>query len=451
MTAINQPDRRTRPDLSHAVVTGLQWGDEGKGKIVDWLTEDFDIVVRYNGGANAGHSVVIGDTRYALHLVPCGILRPDTTNIIANGVALDLEKLIEEVESLGEQGVDVAGRLKISDRAHIVFPHHKRQDALLEAAVAASAGDSKRIDTTGRGIGPCYSDKASRTLGIRVGELLDAELLRERLTHVVAVKNATLAALAEMAGPHQVFDPIDADALIERYIDIGKRIAPYVTDTARMIHRAMAQGKKVLFEGGNGSLLDIDHGSYPYVTSSSTTALGIHSGAGVPARATGRVVGIVKAYTTRVGAGPCPAEQDNEVGEYLRVRGREFGTTTGRPRRCGWLDLVLLHHTTAISGVTEMSIMLLDVLAGLDELKVCTAYELDGERIDWVPANAKDLERVTPIYEVFSGFAEEITECREFSQLPQNAQRYVEMIEERVGVRVSMVSVGPGREQTLLR
>ncbi len=433
----------------HCAVTGLQWGDEGKGKIVDWLTESFDWVVRYNGGANAGHSVVIGETRYALHLVPCGILRPGVRNVVANGVVVDPEQLIREVEGLEAAGIEVGQRLLLSDRAHLVLDHHRRADGLMEAAAAALAGEASKVGTTGRGIGPCYADKAHRVTAVRVADLYEPEALRAQLARIAGIKNATLGALAALSG--QEFEPIDPEALHERLIVIGRRLEPYVADTAAVLRGAMDAGGRVLFEGGNGSLLDVDQGSYPYVTSSHTTALGLHAGAGVPAARLGRVVGIVKAYTTRVGAGPCPTEQENEVGEHLRERGNEYGTTTGRPRRCGWLDLVALRHTAALSGATELSIMLLDVLAGLSELKICTAYELDGQRLEGMPASAAALERVVPIYQSLPGFAEEVDEIEDYAALPEAARSYVERIEAEVGVRVSMVSVGPARHQTLLR
>ena len=433
----------------HAVVTGLQWGDEGKGKIVDWLTESYDLVVRYNGGANAGHSVVIGDRRYALHLVPCGILRPGVLNLVANGVVLDPEQILREIAELEAGGLPVGERLKISDRAHLVLPYHKRADGLMEAAVAALAGEASQVGTTGRGIGPCYADKAQRTTAVRVADLYQPEALRRQLAHIAGVKNATLGALAGLSG--QTFEPIDPAALHATLRSIGEQLRPYVADTAAIIRDAMAEGRRVLFEGGNGSLLDVDHGTYPYVTSSSTTALGIHAGAGVPAARLGRVVGIVKAYTTRVGAGPCPTKQVNAIGEQLSERGHEYGTTTGRPRRCGWLDLVALRHSAQLSGATELSIMLLDVLAGLETLQICTAYRLDGRLLDGFPASAAELERVEPVYETVPGFAEEVTAVRAYDQLPAAARAYVEHIEALAGVRVSMVSVGPERSQTLVR
>jgi adenylosuccinate synthase len=437
------------PPQAHAAVVGLQWGDEGKGKIVDWLAEDFDVVVRYNGGANAGHSVVIGDTRHALHLVPCGILRPGTLNVIGNGVVLDPALLCDEIAGLEASGIAVGINLRISDRAHVVFPYHKQADALLEAALAAAAGEDRAIGTTGRGIGPCYADKATRSTAVRVGDLLEPELLRQKLRLIAAVKNATLSGLAQLAD--QPFTPVDPDALADEFLGYAERLRPHVADTAVLLHGAMAAGRRVLFEGGNGSLLDVDHGSYPYVTSSSTTSLGIYPGAGVPGGQVGRIVGIMKAYTTRVGGGPFPTEQDNAIGAQLRERGREYGTTTGRPRRCGWLDLVAVRHSARLGGATELAVMLLDVLAGLHSLKVCIGYRHAGRDFDTFPASATVLAELDPVYVDVPGFSEEVTACQDHADLPAAARDYIDLIERVVGVPVRVVSVGPERTQTLLR
>ena len=437
------------PTPPHAAVVGLQWGDEGKGKIVDWLAEDFDVVVRYNGGANAGHSVVLGDARYALHLVPCGILRPATLNVIGNGVVVDPVVLCEEIGGLTTRGVLVGDNLRISDRAHVVFPYHKLADGLMEAAMAAAAGEARKIGTTGRGIGPCYADKATRTTAIRMGDLYQPAALRAKLRLIATVKNAMLGALAEATG--QPFERIDPDRLADEFLGYAERLRPHVADTASLLHGAMAAGRRILCEGGNGSLLDVDHGSYPYVTSSSTTSLGIYPGTGIPGGRVGRIVGIVKAYTTRVGSGPFPTEQPNELGQYLRERGREYGTTTGRPRRCGWLDLVAVRHTARLNGATELAMMHLDVLAGLDTLHVCTAYRHAGRVLDAFPASAAVLDEVVPVYETVPGFAEDVTACRRFDDLPAAARDYIALIEHIAGVPVSMVSVGPERGQTLVR
>ncbi len=433
----------------HAAVVGLQWGDEGKGKLVDWLAEGFDVVVRYNGGANAGHSVEIGGARYALHLVPCGILRPGTLNIVGNGVVVDPEVLAEELAGLTARGVVVGDNLRVSDRAHLVLPYHKQADALLEAALAAAAGEERRIGTTGRGIGPCYADKATRSTAVRVGDLFEPKPLRDKLRLIAAVKNATLSGLADLAG--QPFEPIDPEALAALCLDHAERLRPHVADTVDLLHRAMAAGRRVLFEGGNGSLLDVDHGSYPYVTSSSTSSLGIYPGAGVPGGRVGRIVGIAKAYTTRVGGGPFPTEQAGAIGEQLRQRGREYGTTTGRPRRCGWLDLVALRHSARLGGATELAVTLLDVLSGLDPLRVCTGYRHAGRELDAFPASAAVLEAVEPIYVEVPGFADDLAACPRYDALPAAARAYLDLIEQVVGVPVRLVSVGPERMQTLAR
>jgi adenylosuccinate synthase len=433
----------------HAAVTGLQWGDEGKGKIVDLLAADHDVIVRYNGGANAGHSVVIGEKRYALHLVPCGILTPGRLNLIGNGVVVDPPLLLEEIASLRAAGVTVDQNLRLSERAHVVLPWHKQADALLESAMAAAAGEDSKIGTTGRGIGPCYADKATRTTAVRVVDLLDPSRLRVKLGRIAAVKNAMLAGLAEMTG--LPFERIDGESLAGEYAAYGAALAPHVADTAALLHEAMDAGKRVLFEGGNGALLDVDHGSYPFVTSSSTLSLGIYPGAGLPGGRIGRLVGIVKAYSTRVGGGPMPTEQDNAVGLHLRERGREFGTTTGRPRRCGWLDLVALKHSARLSGATELAVMLLDVLAGLDGLQVCTHYRVGDRVVDRFPAAIEDLHAARPVLAALPGFGADIGACRRWEDLPAAARAYVGVIENYVGLPVSMVSVGPERGQTLMR
>lgn len=433
----------------HAAVTGLQWGDEGKGKIVDLLTEQFDCIVRYNGGANAGHSVEIDNQRYALHLIPSGILNEGKLNVIANGVVLDPSVLIEEIDALAGKGIAIGDNLRISNRAHIVMPYHKQQDALLEAAVAKARGEESKIGTTGRGIGPTYSDKMLRTLAIRAADLLDPDGFREKLRYIVTVKNAMLGAMADVAD--QPFAPWDADRIADVYLGYAEVIRPHICDTTALLHHAMADGKKLLFEGANGSMLDIDHGTFPFVTSSHCGSIGIYAGAGVPGGILGRVVGIVKAYTTRVGAGPFATELDNDIGHRIRERGREYGTTTGRPRRCGWLDLAVIKYTVAIGGVTELAVMLLDVLAGFDELRVCTDYTVNGQPIDSFPHDADALAKVKPVYRQTAGFSDEITHCRKYSELPAPAQAYIALIEEVTGIPVKTISVGPKRSQTIIR
>ena len=433
----------------HAAVVGLQWGDEGKGKVVDLLTGGYDCVIRYNGGANAGHTVVVGDQKYALHLIPSGILSPEKINVIANGVVVDPAKLLEEIDALATRGVEVGENLRISDRAHVVMPYHKEEDALREAAIGRAAGDGKKIGTTGRGIGPAYADKACRTTAVRFGELFHPESFREKLRHIVALKNATLGALARLAETD--FEPIDADRLAEQYLEFAEVLRPHVCDTTQLLHERMTAGKRLLWEGANACMLDIDHGTYPYVTSSNCSSLGIYAGSGVPGGRVGRMIGITKAYTTRVGGGPFPTELDDEDGRRLRERGGEYGTTTGRPRRCGWLDGVALRYAAMICGATELGVMKLDVLAGLDTLRLCIGYELDGRRIEYFPADAAELERIRPIYEDLDGFADPVADCRSFDDLPPAARRYIERIESVAGAEVNIVSVGPERSQTLTR
>ncbi len=431
----------------HTAVAGLQWGDEGKGKIVDLLADSFDLIVRFNGGANAGHTVVIGDERYALHLVPCGVLHPGKTAVIGNGVVVDPEVLLGEIKGLRARGVEVGDNLRISDRAHLVLPYHKLADGLLEAAMTASLGGARKIGTTGRGIGPCYADKATRSTALRVGDLLDGERLAERLHHIARVKNATLGGLARQADV--LFEPIDPAELAERCAAYAEALRGHVSDTSRLLHEAMRSGSRLLFEGANGFLLDIDHGTFPYVTSSNSSALGLYAGAGVPGRAVGEIVGVVKAYTSRVGGGPFPTEQDNPTGARMRDRGHEYGTTTGRRRRCGWLDLVALRYAAWTCGVTALAVTLLDVLAGFDELSLCVAYALDGRQSGDFPAGAAELDAVTPVYETLPGFAAEIDGCRRLEDLPAAAQGYLDFIEEFVGLPVRIVSIGPERTQTL--
>lgn len=422
-------------------VVGLHWGDEGKGKIVDLLAAGHDAVVRYNGGANAGHTVVVGDEKYALHLVPSGILYPGKLAVVGNGVVVDAEQLLREIEELEGRGVCTES-LVVSSRAHVVAPYHKLEDEVREQILAG--GDSKAaIGTTKRGIGPCYADKAQRATAIRIGDLLRPESLRAKLETVCKFKRTRLADID--AG-----DALDPAALTARLAAVGEKLRPRVRDTTYLLHDMLGEGKRILFEGGNATLLDVDHGTYPFVTSSNCTTLGISTGTGVPGRRLDRVVGIMKAYCTRVGAGPMPTELEDATGELLRERGNEYGTTTGRPRRCGWLDLVATRYSVMINGVTEVALMLFDVLAGFDELKVCTAYEIGGERTDRFLPDAVDLEGVRPVYETLAGFGEEITGAKSWDDLPRNAQQYVRFVEGFLGVPVTIISVGPGREQTLV-
>ncbi len=440
MTHPNQPS-------DHAAVTGLQWGDEGKGQIVDLLTERFDVVVRYNGGNNAGHTVWVGDERYALHLLPSGILYGDKINVIGNGVVVDPAGLLGEIDGLAERGVCIKDNLRISDRAHLVMPYHKQADALLEAAVGRGRGDAKKIGTTGRGIGPTYADKMLRTLALRTTDLLKPDRFRDKLRHIVKVRNATLGALADVAD--QPFQPWDADRMAEMYLEYGERLKPYICDTATLLHHSMAAGKQLLFEGANACLLDVDHGTYPYVTSSNCASVGIYPGAGVPGGTVRRVVGVAKLYTSRVGAGPFPTEQDNDTGQAIRDRGNEYGTTTGRPRRCGWIDLFALKYTMRLSGVTELACTGLSVLSGLDELQLCTGYRHNGVELDGYPADAMVLDEVEPIYRTVAGFTEDISGIERYEDLPSAARDYVGTIEQYLGVPARMVCVGRKRSQIL--
>ena len=436
-------------------VVGLQWGDEGKGKLVDLLAPRHDVVVRYNGGANAGHSVVVNDERFALHLVPSGILAPGATTVIGNGVVVDPARLLEEISGLESRGVDTSG-LKLSDRAHVVLEYHKAEDGLREDLLARSAagprvgaGTSQEIGTTRRGIGPCYADKVTRATGVRVGDLLRPDALRRKVELACTMKNALFAGLAESNGIE--WAPFDPDAIVRTALGYGEHLKSRITDTTYLVHDALAENKRVLFEGANATLLDVDHGTYPFVTSSNACVLGAGPGSGVPGHQIDRVIGVMKAYSTRVGGGPMPTELHDATGERIRERGREFGTTTGRPRRVGWLDLVALRYACMINGVSEVAIMLLDVLAGFDTLRLCTAYEIDGVRTDRFTPDAEDLGRVTPIFEEVDGFGQEITGVTTLDELPAGARAYVERIEAFLGVRAGLISVGPDRAQTIIQ
>jgi adenylosuccinate synthase len=426
-------------------VVGLQWGDEAKGKIVDLLGGGFDFVVRYNGGANAGHTVVANGKTFKLSLLPTGVIRPNVRSVIGNGVVVYPPRFLEEVESLRTGGIDVAGSLVLSDHAHVIFPYHLEEERLAESEAEGNIG------TTGRGIGPCYQDKVGRRYGIRVGELLRPEHLREKLRYVIPFKNRLMTALANGHGP--TLKPLDADAITDQYLGHAEKIRPFVTDTSRLLLDAFRDGKRVLFEAAQGSLLDVDHGTYPYVTSSSSLPSGIWGGAGVPAKNVTRIIGVVKAYTTRVGKGPFPTELDDGpagIGERIRKVGREYGTVTGRPRRVGWFDAMAVRYTAALAGADEITIMLLDVLSGLPELKLCTAYDLAGERTTHFPSDSFQLEQCEPVYETIPGWSEDVTAARKLADLPAGARRYVDRVRELVGLPVSVVSVGPDREQTIL-
>lgn len=423
----------------NTVIIGAQWGDEGKGKIVDMLSARNQVIVRFQGGNNAGHTIRTGGKETILHLVPSGILHPGTLCIVGNGVVLDPEVFLKEVDELAASGVDVSpSRLGISRKTHLILPYHKTLDKAREAKRAGH-----KIGTTGRGIGPCYEDKAAR-VGLRAGDLADAALVRAKVRHALLEKNALLAGLYK-------FDPLDPDAVSSALLTLAPRLLPYVQDTDARIHTAMQAGKDVLFEGAQGIHLDIDHGTYPFVTSSNTVAGNAAAGSGVAPSALDTVVGVAKAYTTRVGAGPFPTELLDDAGSYLRTRGHEFGATTGRPRRCGWLDAVILRESVRLNGITELALTKLDVLQNLPVLRICVAYELDGRRLEYTPQDEGALARVTPVYEELPGFEEDIAACRDFAELPDTVRAYVERIEALTGARVSLVSVGPDRDETIVR
>ena len=425
--------------MSVTAVVGLQWGDEAKGKIVDLLTDRHDIVVRYLGGNNAGHTVVAHGVKYKLSLLPSGILHEGKTSVIAAGVVINPRALLDEMAAISARGIENGRSLLISDRAHVIFPWHIAEEALLEQGRGAQA-----IGTTMRGIGTCYRDKAGRTHAIRMGDLVRPDLLRERITEVARQKEAILHAL-DPAAPR-----LDADAICREYSGYADRLRPHVADTTAFLHRALREGRSILFEGAQGSLLDIDHGTFPYVTSSNSSGCGIHSGSGVPERAIDRMIGVVKAYTTRVGGGPCPTELDNEIGQHIRDEGHEYGTVTGRPRRCGWFDAVAAAYGARISGVDGLAIMLLDVLSKLDAVQICEAYEVDGERTTEFPSHVAELAKARPVYRTLSGWKRDISGARHWSDLPAEAQAYVRTIRELLDTPVEIISVGPDREQTLI-
>ncbi len=418
-------------------VVGLQWGDEAKGKIVDVLTEQHDFVVRYNGGANAGHTVVANGQTYKLSLLPTGVLRPQLTSVIGNGVVVYPPRFLEEVENLRKGGVEVGKNLVLSDHAHVIFPYHLEEERLSESISARAIG------TTGRGIGPCYQDKAGRVCGVRIGELLYPNHLHERLRAIVGRKNRLLKAFSPDA------KTFDAEAVADEYLGYAEKMRPHIADTQRLLLDGLRAGKGVLFEAAQGSLLDVDHGTYPYVTSSNSSPAGIWSGSGVPARYLHRIVGVIKAYATRVGHGPFPTELHDEVGERIRKTGREYGTVTGRPRRCGWFDAVAARYTAALGGVDELAVMLLDVLSEVNEVRICTAYEADGTRLDYFPSDAFLLDRCRPVFETLPGWGVDISGAKKLADLPTAARRYVDRLSELLELPVSIVSVGPDRGQTI--
>jgi len=422
-------------------VIGLQWGDEAKGKIVDFLTQDHEIVVRYQGGANAGHTVVLEGKKYKLSLIPSGIFNPSVKNVIAGGVVINPASLLGEIETLTGQDVNISNNLMISERAHVIFPWHALEDRIFDSLAGKEA-----IGSTMRGIGPCYRDKIGRSLAFRVGDLYRPGF-QERIATVAELKKKQLCGLVQ---DESAFDDLDPAKIFNDYAGYAKQLKPYVCDTTAYLLDAVDADKKILFEGAQGALLDIDHGTFPYVTSSNSSGTGVSSGSGVPGSFINRVVGIIKAYTTRVGGGPFPTEQENEIGQRIRDRGNEYGTVTKRPRRCGWFDAVAARYTARLSGVTCLSVMLLDVLSGFKELKICTAYEIDGRQTTDFPAHVEDLRKVKAIYETLPGWEEEITEITDYAALPENAKKYVQRLSELLARPVAMVSVGPDRKQTMI-
>jgi len=419
------------------VLIGAQWGDEGKGKATDLLGSRVDYVVKFNGGNNAGHTVVVGNEKYALHLLPSGILTPGVTPVIANGVVVDIEVLFEELDALSSRGVDVS-KLRVSANAHVITQYHRTMDKVTERFLG-----KRQIGTTGRGIGPTYADKINR-VGIRIQDLFDENILRQKVEGALGQKNHMLVKVYNRRA-------ITVDEIVDDLLSYAERLRPMVADTALLLHEALVDGKTVLFEGGQATMLDVDHGTYPFVTSSNATSGGAVTGSGIGPNRIDRIIAVVKAYTTRVGAGPFPTELFDESGEFLRAKGFEFGTTTGRPRRCGWYDAPIARYTARINGVTDFVLTKLDVLTGLETIPVCVAYEVDGVRYDEVPVSQSDFHHAKPVYEDFPGWTEDITMVRHFEDLPKNAQDYVLALEAMSGARISAIGVGPDREAILTR
>lgn len=422
--------------MANVVVVGMQWGDEAKGKIVDYLAQEADFVVRYNGGNNAGHTVVVGDEIYKFHTVPVGVLNEGVTAVICDGVVLDPSVFVGELAGLKQRGI-TADKIKISGNAHIIMPYHRLFDSLEEQA----KGD-KKIGTTGRGIGPCYADKMSRT-GIRVADLVEPDRFRAKLAECVARKNRIITAVYGA-------EPLDESSIYAEYSDYAEAIRPYVADTATILFEASRECGNIVFEGAHGSLLDIDHGTFPFATSSHCVSGGATVGTGIGPTMIDRVVGVAKAYTTRVGEGPCPTELFDSTGDRIRERGKEYGTTTGRPRRCGWFDSVAVRFTARINGVSCIAVTLLDVLAGFDTLKICTHYIIDGQEVREFPTDVERLARAVPVYEEMPGWSEEITEVNSFAELPENARDYVARIADLVEAPVCALGVGRRRDQTII-
>lgn len=420
--------------MAGVVVVGAQWGDEGKGRIVDFLAQRADIVVRYQGGNNAGHTVEVDNVKYKLHLIPSGMLHPGKICVIGNGVVVDPIALVEEIKYLESYGIDVRQRLKISDRAHLVMPYHKLLDELEEERKG-----KLQLGTTRKGIGPAYVDKARR-IGIRMCDLFDEKIFEERLSMVLEEKNSLFEKIYGVKG-------FEKSSIMESYLRAAEELKEMVCDTSSIIYRGAREGKKVLYEGAQGTFLDVDLGTYPYVTSSHPIAGGVCIGAGIGPTMVDKVVGVVKAYTTRVGKGPFPTELTDSTGDYIRERGYEYGTTTGRPRRCGWLDVVMLKYAVRVNGITHLAITKLDTLGGLDKVRLCTAYECEGKLVQDFPASLEFLAKCRPVYEELPGWGEDVSEAAEYDKLPANLRRYVERISELLDVDICFVSVGPGRNQ----
>lgn len=419
------------------VIVGAQWGDEGKGKATDLIADRIDYVVKFNGGNNAGHTVVIGEEKYALHLLPSGILTPGVIPVISNGVVIDPEVLVEELDGLEARGVDTS-KLVVSSHAHLITQYHRTLDKVTERFLG-----KRQIGTTGRGIGPTYADKINR-VGIRVQDIFDEGILRQKVEGALHQKNHLLVKVYNRRA-------IEVDEIVDDLLSYRERLGPMVKDTSLLLHEALEDNKTVLFEGGQATMLDVDHGTYPFVTSSSATSGGAATGAGIAPWRLSTVIGIVKAYTTRVGSGPFPTELEDEFGEFLREKGHEFGTTTGRPRRTGWYDAPIARYSARINGVTDFVLTKLDVLTGLEKIPVCVAYEVEGIRVEEVPWSQSDFHHAKPVYEYFPGWTEDLTGVREFSDLPQAAQDYVLALESLSGARISAIGVGPARDAIITR
>jgi adenylosuccinate synthase len=435
-----RPKGKTKPGrgviMTRLVVVGAQWGDEGKGKIIDFLAQKAEVVVRYQGGNNAGHTVEVGQETYKLHLIPSGILYPDTLCIVGNGVVINPAVMLEEIKNLNNRGIDTSN-LRVSDRCHVIMPYHIRIDDLEEDR----KGEAK-IGTTRRGIGPCYMDKTER-IGIRVCDLLDRDIFKEKLAANLEMKNLVLEKIYGQP-------PIDFDEVFEKYCAYAEKLRPYVEDTTIILYKAVKDDRRILFEGAQGTLLDNDLGTYPFVTSSHPVAGGVCIGSGIGPTYINHVMGVVKAYTTRVGKGPFPTELLDDTGDAMREKGHEYGTTTGRPRRCGWLDAVMLKFAVRINGLNSIAITKLDILSGLDKVKICVGYEYEGKTVEEFPASLATLEKCKPVYEELDGWNEDISNVTSYESLPANAKKYLEKIEQITGTKISIVSVGPRRSQTIV-